>query len=350
RRTVSHLMKGVGQLFAPADVAHFTSQLAGLLHAGVPLIESLEQAGASTSRSLKKNINQVISDILTGYSLADSLAKYPASFSKVYTSAIYSLDRNGKLDDVLKHLSVFLQKVLALRLIRNGLWKIPMYLVLFLLAFCSVSLLVIAPFFSAVYQKLEVVVPFPTRVIINASLLPQKYPVPVIILFALPVVLFCLVRFFKPAQTFFQAMVLRVPVTGHLIRTYTLAVFCRVTAFLLGRGIPLPQALQNASSEIDNQVYKEMINMLSTSASLGKGLSKSLGETGGFPELLCRLITMGEQHNNLVKRLDEAGTFYAEEFITSAARVKTMSSAFAWSVALGSPAVAAFLFCLPLIP
>jgi type II secretory pathway component PulF len=298
---------------APAvNVTHFTGQLALLLKAGIPFIESMELASVHSSRRLREIIRKVKNDILAGSTLSEALAGHPSAFNPVYLSAIQSSGHGDKLETAMEQLALYLKYVEGMK----STWKkVTLQLPL---AACTIAL-VLPPFCLKAVVLLgfsrpeNTLLPALAPAVPAARLLWQYLPHFYLSVLAVAIIITASLMF-REARSLVHRLLLRAPVAGRLSRTYTLSLLCRNIAFLLERGFSLPQAVHTGCSEISNPIYRDGCTDILIDLRRGENLAASLHKNGIFPDLLHDMVKKGEQEEELEKALNNAAAFFSGEF------------------------------------
>jgi type II secretory pathway component PulF len=307
------------------QVAGFTKRLSLMLELKIPMMESLEQAAAQGSNRLKKTVRKVISDIHTEYSLADAVSKYPAAFSSIYISAIYSSEKQRNLDINLGSLAVYLDKILELNSRWENMLKRFTYTFFLLVILAAVILQGLVSGFEVINQNPVSSLPPSTRVILQAcQLLREYFWTAAVILLLLMLVAYLEVLILKKIRVA-QAIYSKFPVLSRLLKTYTWTVLCRTLSFLLRNGFTVLQAVQISFFETSSKGCANKLKIVASHLQNGESLNASLEKCQGFPKLLSEIVKSGEQLGKLEDHLEKAAALFEAEY---EARIVNLERAF----------------------
>ncbi|MBN1866100.1 type II secretion system F family protein [Candidatus Sumerlaeota bacterium] len=283
----------------------FTRQLSSLLAAGVPLARSLQILGRETSSaSAAEKWREVHDLVVDGASLADSMARSPETFPRVYTAMIQAGETGGFLDVVLGQIADFQlrEKDLKAKVVSALIY--PAVLLCLALAVLVFLLTFFIPRFQAIFAGFGAQLPLITRLIVNASDLARDYG-PFLALIV--VVLFVVIRNWlrsDQGMRSWQNLVLRLPVVGPLNARFAMTRFCRMLGTLIGAGVPLIDALRVARESIGNRTLVDAVERSIERVRQGDGLSVSLSDCPRlFPDSVLEMISVAEETGMLDKEL-----------------------------------------------
>ena len=296
------------------DLVIFSRQLATMIDAGIPLVQSLGILGEQIdNRDLKKVVITVRQDIEAGMNFCDALSKHPKVFSELFINMARAGEASGMLDEVLDRLASYLEKTSALnRKIRSSL-VYPAVVVTMAAIITAVLLLKVVPTFKGIFEILGGQLPLPTRILIGASDLLRKFS-PIL----LGLSLLCSFLFKKYIGTEkgrynFDAQKLKTPVLGPLFLKVALAKFSRTFSTLVKSGVSVLSALDIVAKTSGNKVVEETIRNCRTAVRNGEPISQPLSKSNVFPPMVCRMIGVGEQTGQLEKMLSKIADFYDEQ-------------------------------------
>ncbi len=316
------------------DLVVFSRQLATMIDAGIPLVQSLAILGDQIeNKNLKSIVQNVRRDIESGTNFCDALAKHPDVFSDLFINMARAGEASGMLDEVLDRLATYLEKSAALaRKIRSSL-VYPAVVVTMAIAITAVLLLKVVPTFKGIFDMLGGTLPLPTRILIGASDILKRFFLPLIGLMIGAGFLFN--RFISTAKGryIYDAQKLKIPVLGPLFCKVALAKFARTFSTLVKSGVPILNVLDIVASTSGNKVVEETIKNCRTSVRDGEPLSQPLAKSGIFPPMVSRMIGVGEKTGQLEKMLSKIADFYDEQ----------VDAAVAGLTSLIEPMVIAFL-------
>lgn len=293
------------------DLVIFSRQLATMIDAGIPLVQSLtilmEQID---NKSLRNTISVVRQDIQGGTSFCDALAKHPKVFSELFINMCRAGEASGMLDQVLDRMATYLEKSAQLqRKVKSSL-VYPAVVISMVIIITAVLLLKVVPTFKSIFDSLGGKLPMPTQVLIFISDLLRKY-----FLYTVIVLVFLAVAFKKYISTpkgryNFDKMLLFLPGFGTLFQKVAMAKFSRTFSTLIKSGVPVLNALEIVAKTAGNKVVEETITNCRAAVRSGESISQPLLKSKIFPPLVCRMIEVGEQTGQLEKMLSKVADFY----------------------------------------
>lgn len=293
----------------PADLTLMTRQMAALLRAGVPLLQSLDMLSRSlTSSALVNVIRQVHNDVASGTALHEALAKHPAHFTGLYSSMVQAGESAGILDTMMERLAHTLEKNQALRSRVRSALLYPTAVMGVAIAIVVLILVWVVPVFEEVFKSFGADLPWPTQMVVALSNgLSASGP-----LLALSLLL-GLWLWQRPAavQARFQATkdhwLLQWPLLGPLIGTAVVARWAQTLSALLTAGVPLAEALGPVAQACDHAVFERVTLQLQRQVVQGTRLSEGMAQSGRFPPMLVQLCATGEETGALNTLLARAG-------------------------------------------
>lgn len=307
------------------DLVIFSRQLATMIEAGIPLVQSLGILGEQIeNKHLKNVVIMVRQDIEAGMNFCDALSKHPQVFSELFINMTKAGEASGMLDEVLDRLATYLEKAAFLnRKIRSSLIY-PIVVVTMALLITSVLLLKVVPTFKGIFEMLGGQLPLPTRVLIVLSDLVRKF-FPFLVLF-LVVGVTALKKYISTAKGRYNldALKLKIVILGPLFRKVALAKFSRTFSTLVKSGVAILSALDIIAKTSGNKVIEETIAKCRLSVRDGESIAKPLSKSTIFPPMVCRMIAVGEQTGQLDKMLSKISDFYDEQVDTAVAGLTSM--------------------------
>jgi type IV pilus assembly protein PilC len=293
----------------PADLTLMTRQMAALLRAGVPLLQSLDMLSRSlTSGPLADIVRQVRHDVAQGQALHEAFAKHPAQFSGLYISTVQAGEAAGILDAMMERLAHTLEKNQALRSRVRSALMYPTAVMGVAIAMVVLILVWVVPVFEEVFKSFGADLPWPTQMVLTLSHgLSASAP-----LLALSLLLgLWLWQRSAAAQARFQATkdrwLLQWPLLGPLIGTAVVARWAQTLSALLTAGVPLAEALGPVAQACDHAVFERITWQLQRQVLQGSRLSEGMAQSGRFPPMLVQLCATGEETGALDTLLARAG-------------------------------------------
>ena len=307
------------------EVAIFTRQLATMIDAGLPLVQSLEiLASQQENPAFKETLLGVKSDVEGGATFSDSLEKKPKVFNELYTNLVTAGEIGGTLDIILSRLSQYMEKAIALKKRVKGAMVYPSAILGVSFMVVAVLLIFVIPVFEKMFAGFGAALPLPTQIVINMSKFLQKNIVFIIAaLIALGVVL----RRYHQTPTgrlLFDRTLLKLPVFGLLLLKIAVARFTRTLGTLVSSGVPILDALLITAKTAGNKIVENAILKTRVSISEGKTIAEPLGESSVFPAMVVQMIGVGESTGSLDAMLNKIADFYDEEVDATVAALTSL--------------------------
>lgn len=321
-------IKFLSNLFTPGvsftELAEFTRQLSTMISAGIPLLESISVLKSqATNPTLKKTLEQIELDIRGGSDLSEAMAKHPRIFSKIYVSMVKSAEVSGQLDNILSRLASYMEESDALKREIKSAMTYPVFSLILIIGLTIGLLVFIVPKFESIFSTLKVELPFITKMLLQVSrFILKKWHIGVAGLVVIFVALKIILKY-PQAQLFKDKLMLRIPVFGILIQKTALARFAKTFETLIHSGVPIVQAMEIVASTAGNIFYEQSITKAKDDVKKGENLGESLQRTGAFPNMVNKMISIGEKSGNLEIMLDKIATFYEQQV---RAMVKSLTS------------------------
>jgi type IV pilus assembly protein PilC len=323
-RQLSTAMDRWRHAVAPGSVALFARQLSTMIGAGLPLVRSLRSiARDHHDRRLATLLDAVAEDVQKGESLSSALGKHPAAFDEVFVSLVHTGEISGTLDRIMEQTASYLERAEGLRLKVEAALRYPTFVLTFAGLVLLAMVLKIIPMFANIYQRFRVPLPLPTRVLLGISGTITAN-IPIFLLAALLVVL----GIWSWSQTeqgrlWIDRGKFQMPIFGSLVRMYAITKFARTLSILTASGTQILYALKVMRPVPGNKVLERGIDAVRARVEQGVSLSKAMGETGTFPEMLVQMTATGEETGQLDTMLGRTADFYEQRV---SAAVDGMSS------------------------
>jgi type IV pilus assembly protein PilC len=303
----------------------FNQELATLLKAGMPLVQSLDllrrRVESSTFRSV---LDDVYEKVRSGTALSDAFGSHGALFPSVYTASLLAGERSGSLDTVLRRFVDYTKIVATVKRKTMSALVYPAVLLSLSLIVIAVIVLAAFPAFQDFFAGFNAELPLLTRVILRISTVIRAN-----LLMAVIVVAAVMLGFWvwarQPAQkALVHRMILRVPILGDVARKFATSQMARTLATLLGGGLPLVNALEIAARSIGNQFMARQLEAVVTRVREGESFAGALERRGVFPDVAVKMAEVGESTGALQDMLNTVADFYDEEIGTRMERFVTL--------------------------
>jgi len=296
------------------DVAAFTRQFSTLLHAGIPLAEAL---GALFEQTDNARFQTVVGELRTrvneGSSLADALAKYPKVFEDVYVSMVRAGETAGNLDDVLARLADFMEGQAKLRSRVIGALIYPAIMTLVGGVIMAILMIAVVPQIVELFEDMEQQLPWNTELLIWVSHFVGHYWYIHIVVW--PALFYALFRWTRSSagRPKWDALKLRLPIVGGLVRQIAIARFTRALGTMLSAGVPILRAFDICKSLLGNHVLMKVVESAREEIQQGASIALTLKKSKQFPGLVTHMIAVGERAGQLEEMLGNIADAYTLE-------------------------------------
>jgi len=338
----------VGGRITGADVAVATRQLAVLVHAGIPLVDSLTALVEQVDHErLKRVLSAVKQRVNEGSSLADALTAHPKAFGTLYVNMIRAGESSGALDVVLFRLADFTEGQARLRAKVLGTLTYPAAMLLIGAGVMGILFTVVIPKITKIFEDTKAVLPWTTRLLIGFSSAVHDWWWAMAL--ALGVAAWLVVRWVRtPAgRARWDVMVLDAPIFGALARHLAIARFSRTLATLLKSGVPLLTALDIVKNIVGNTRLASVIDAARESIKEGESIATPLKRSGEFPPLVYHMVAIGEKSGQLEEMLTNVADAYDSQVET---RIAALTSLLEPVMIVGMGAAVAFIVFSILMP
>lgn len=293
------------------DLMVMTRQLATMLSAGLPILRALRILQLQTPNGrLKAVLVKITGDVEAGLSLGEALAQYPQIFSPIYVNMVKAGEMGGLLEEVLNRLYVHLEKEQELISSLKSASLYPVITTIIALGVLFLTVTLVMPRFADVFQSSGVVLPWFTQMLLGAGRnLPRGLPV-LIIIIAASTYLVKRGRGTRGGRSFFDNLLLHMPVLGRTINQIVAARFTNTLGTLIKTGIPLLKALEAAGESCGNAVVEKAAIQAGRSIKEGYSLTAPLQKSGIFEPMVTDMIAVGEETGTLDDMLMQISRYY----------------------------------------
>jgi type IV pilus assembly protein PilC len=313
KKSVSLFSKG--KKIKPLDIAFFSRQMATMMKAGVPLLQSFdiisEGAENPNMRALVDSLKQEVS---AGNSFATALRQKPEYFDDLFCNLVDAGEQAGALESLLDRVATYKEKTEALKAKIRKAMTYPIAVLVVAIIVSGILLIKVVPQFQSVFAGFGAELPAFTRMVIGLSEIVQQWWLAIIGLFVAGFYLFK--RAYKQSQKFRDSIdrfLLKIPIIGPLIFKSSVARYARTLATTFAAGVPLVEALDSVAGATGNVVFKNAVNKIKQDVSTGMQLNFSMRSTNVFPSLAIQMTAIGEESGALDNMLDKVATFYEAE-------------------------------------
>ncbi len=286
----------------PHDVGVMYGQLSDLLESGVPLLKALDSLIRSgSSKNLCDLLKEVRASVADGSSLTDAFRQFPDVFPPLQTAMVQAGERASFLQDVLRSMSDFLERLDELRSKVIGSLIYPMVLSLVGALVLSAALIFFVPKFEALLANTQMLLP--TAIVFGmSSVLRSGWHLILMVLLGVGGLFWGALKS-QSGRRFIEHYRLKIPLIGDAMKMVAISRFCRILGTLLANGVPLLQSLGISKDATGSALMEEQIRNAMDNVREGKSLSQPLKEGGLFPDQIMAMITTAEESNRLDKVL-----------------------------------------------
>ncbi len=309
RRTTS------GKSIKPKDIALFTRQLATMMKAGVPLLQSFDIVGrGNTNPSVTKLLNDVRLDVETGTSLSAAFRKFPKYFDNLYCNLVEAGEQAGILEALLDRLAVYMEKTEAIKSKIKSALMYPTSVLIVAFVVVAVIMIFVIPAFKQVFSSFGAELPAPTLFVMAISEIFVKWWWLIFggIGFG--------IYFFMQAwqrnekmQKFMDRLLLKVPIFGALVEKSCIARWTRTLSTMFAAGVPLVEALDSVGGASGNSLYADATVKIQQEVSTGTSLTAAMTNANLFPSMVIQMCAIGEESGSVDHMLGKAADFYESE-------------------------------------
>jgi len=300
-----------GERVSSQELAVATRQLATLVGAGIPLVDSLvaliDQVESASFKGVWADVKQRVNE---GAGFGDALSTHPRIFSGLYVNMVRAGETSGALDVVLVRLADFTESQSELRSKVVGTMVYPILMIAVANVVVAILMIFVIPKIARLFESQKVPLPLPTRVLIGLSLAIKAYWY-----FVFPVIGLIIYAFMRYIRTergrpWWDAFVLDLPIFGPLVRMIAITRFSKTLSTLLGSGVPLLAAFDIVKNVVQNTVLLRVIEMARDGVKEGESIAAPLKRSGEFPPIVTHMIAIGERSGSLEEMLGNIARSY----------------------------------------
>lgn len=302
----------IGGGVTPADISLFTRQMATMMRAGVPLVQSFEIVADGVDKpKLRALINAIRTDVSGGNSFASAIRRHPAHFDDLFCNLVDAGEQSGSLETMLDRIATYKEKTEALKAKVKKAMTYPAAVMVVALIVSGILLIKVVPQFEQVFAGFGAELPAFTQMVIRFSEWTQEYWFLVVAGVAGAGFAFMQARRRSEAlRNLIDRVSLHIPVMGNIIEKSAIARFARTLSTTFAAGVPLVDALNSVAGAAGNSVYHAAILKVRDDVSTGQQLNFSMRATGVFPNMVIQMVAIGEESGALDSMLDKSATHY----------------------------------------
>jgi type IV pilus assembly protein PilC len=315
-----------GKKVSEKDISLFTRQLATMMKAGVPLLQSFDIVGKGHANpSVAKLVMDLRADIETGTSLNQAFRKFPLYFDPLFCNLVGAGEQAGILEDLLTRLAIYKEKTLAMKGKIKSALTYPVSILGVAFIVTAVIMIWVVPAFKQVFASFGADLPAPTLAVMAISEFFVSY------WYLIFGGLFGSLYFFFQAwkrspqvQRFMDVTLLKLPIFGEVIRKATIARWTRTLATMFAAGVPLVESLDSVGGASGNIVYLEATRRIQKEVSTGTSLTVAMQNADVFPNMVTQMVSIGEESGSLDAMLGKVADFFEEEVDEAVASLSSL--------------------------
>lgn len=303
------------QKISPNDIAIFSRQLATMMKAGIPLVQSFEIVSDSLENaSMAALVRSVRDDVAAGNNFADSIRKHPRYFDELFCNLVESGEQSGALETMLDRVATYKEKTEALKSKIKKAMNYPIAVVVVALIVTGILLVKVVPQFAETFSSFGADLPAFTLFVLGLSDLAIAHWWKAIIVLGIAGYCFKEARLrSKSFADFIDRLSLKLPVIGPIIEKSCYARFTRTLSTTFAAGVPLVDALESVAGATGNVVYSSATRRIRDDVSAGQQLNFAIRNTNLFPVMINQMVGIGEESGALDSMLDKCATYYEAE-------------------------------------
>jgi len=304
-----------GKRIKPKDIAIFTRQLATMMKAGVPLLQSFDIVGrGNPNPSVSKLLNDIRADVETGTSLSAAFRKNPLYFDSLYCNLVEAGEAAGILEELLDRLAVYMEKTEAIKSKIKSALMYPISVVIVAFVVVAVIMIFVIPAFKDVFSSFGADLPGPTLFVIAISEFFTEYWW--LIFGGMGGGFYFFMQAWRrneKVQRFMDRLMLKMPIFGTLVEKSVIARWTRTLSTMFAAGVPLVEALDSVGGASGNSVYAIATEKIQQEVSTGTSLTNAMTNANIFPSMVLQMCAIGEESGSIDHMLGKAADFYEAE-------------------------------------
>ncbi|HRH14362.1 MAG TPA: type II secretion system F family protein [Azonexus sp.] len=305
----------VGGSVSEKDISLFTRQLATMMKAGVPLLQSFDIVGRGHANgAVAKLLLDIKADVETGSSLSQAFRKYPLYFDALYCNLVAAGEQAGILDTLLERLATYKEKILAIKSKIKAALFYPISVLVVAFIITAVIMIFVIPAFKDVFKSFGADLPAPTLLVIAISDFFVAYWWAIFgVIFGGFYAFFEAWKRSEKMQMAMDRLLLRLPIFGDIIRKAVIARWSRTLSTMFAAGVPLVESLDSVGGAAGNYVYKAATKQIQGEVSTGTSLTNAMTGTNLFPNMVTQMVAIGEESGALDSMLSKVADFFEQE-------------------------------------
>ena len=299
----------------PVDIAVLTRQIATMLGAGVPLVQTIEMIGnGHNNGNMQKLLGNIGNKLQSGIPLSDCLREHPLYFDDLYCDLVNSGEQSGALETIFDRVATYKEKAEALKAKIKKAMTYPIAVLVIAFVVTAVLLIFVVPVFKDIFDSFGAELPGFTLMVLAISEFMQAYWY-----FGLAGI-FAAGYLFKKAHRTSQSFrdsvdknILKLPVIGDVLKKAAVARYARTLSTTFAAGVPLPDALESAAGASGNAVFRDAILDIRAEVTSGMQMNLAMRNCAIFPDMVIQMVAIGEESGAVDDMLAKVATVYEQE-------------------------------------
>ncbi len=306
---------GGDKAIKPVDIAMFTRQLATMLGAGVPLVQSIEMINKGQKNGkMQKLLADIGHKLQSGTPLSQCLREHPLYFDTLYCDLVQSGEQSGALENIYNRIATYKEKAEALKAKIKKAMTYPIAVLAVATIVSAILLIFVVPVFQEIFQSFGAELPAFTQIVLNISDVMQKYWYIAVAIFMASIFIFKRMhRNSLALRNQVDRMLLKIPVLGSLLKQAAIARYARTLSTTFAAGVPLVDALESAAGAAGNVVFRQAILEVRSEVSSGMQMNLAMRNSKIFPEMVIQMVAIGEESGAVDDMLDKIANVYEQQ-------------------------------------
>ncbi len=313
-KTQSSVFRSGGKI-TPQDIAVFSRQLATMMAAGIPMVQSFEIVGNGHEKpAMQKLVLDIKSSVEGGSTLHESLAKHPLYFDDLFVNLVEAGEHAGALETLLDKIATYKEKTEALKKKIKKAMTYPIAVLAVAVVVTIILLVFVIPQFESLFKGFGADLPAFTQMVVGMSRFVQSQGLWMgAMIFGAGYAFFYFKKRSRPMQRSLDRMLLKFPIIGPILVKSAIARFARTLSTMFAAGVPLVEAMQSVAGATGNIVYEEGTLRMKDEVATGQRLQRAMENTGLFPNMVVQMIAVGEESGSLDTMSGKVAEFYEAE-------------------------------------
>lgn len=297
------------------DIAIFSRQMATMMTAGVPLVQSFEIIGQGHANpSMQELVLAIKNDVEGGTSLANALRKHPLYFDDLFCNLVDAGEQAGVLESLLDKIATYKEKTESLKgKIKKALFY-PVAVIIVAIVITAIIMIFVVPQFQSLFSGFGADLPYFTQLVVAMSNFVAQFWWAILLGAAAVVLLASNVWKRSPKfRDLVDRTLLKIPVIGAILHKAAIARFARTSGTMFAAGVPMVEALQSVAGATGSSVYAKAVLAMREDVATGQSLQLAMRQQGLFPNMVIQMISIGEESGSLDGMLSKVADFYEEE-------------------------------------